>query len=39
VQEGAIYAQADASRTMAEAQMKKMALLEDQKYVALDDLV
>ena len=33
--EGAIYAQADATRTMAAAQMKKAALLEDQNMLLL----
>jgi hypothetical protein len=33
--EGAIYAQAAATRTMAEAQMKKAALLEDQNMLLL----
>ena len=33
--EGAIYAQADATRTMVAAQMKKAALLEDQNMLLL----
>ena len=33
--EGAIYAQADATRTMAAAQMKKAALLEDENMLLL----